>query len=78
MGKCMCVVHRLYEVQSLELVSRDRPNPISAEPNQTNFLPNYSSAYRTMSAKKAQHVGQMRQISAKGSVRFLLNFLGFG
>ena len=30
------------------IIASDRPNPISAEPNRTIFLPNYSSADRTM------------------------------
>ena len=30
------------------IITSDRPNPISAEPNRTIFLPNYSSPDRTM------------------------------
>ena len=46
------------------LTCSDRPNPVSAEPNRTIFLPNYSSA------KTAERVRQMVHISAERSVRF--------
>ena len=56
----------------------DRPNPISAEPNRTIFLPNYSSADRTMFGQKGRtcSVNVPNFCRRFGSVRLLLNVFG--
>ena len=55
-------------MQQICVLNSDRPNPISAEPNQTIFCQTIVRQTELCSAKTAKRVRQMRQISAEGSV----------